>query len=180
MIGSKRKTISVVQELEKEGIPREAFEQDLRAHGPGDRRRDAGRDRHFGGGGDDRGAPRAGYRLAAAFEIDFRARPAEGPVEVIAGIILAAGASSRMGTPKALLDYRGETFVGRLIRVLGACCHPVIVVLGYHADAIRQQVPAAASIVDQSGSEPRPAELASNRLGRAASRSRRIRVYPGG
>ena len=27
MIGSKRKTISVVQELEKEGFPREAFEK---------------------------------------------------------------------------------------------------------------------------------------------------------
>jgi len=65
---------------------------------------------------------------------------------VIAGIILAAGASSRMGTPKALLDYRGETFVGRLIRVLGACSHPVIVVLGYHADVIRQQIPATANI----------------------------------
>ncbi len=65
---------------------------------------------------------------------------------MIAGIILAAGASSRMGTPKALLDYRGETFVGRLVRVLGACSQPVIVVLGYHADAIRQQVPGTANI----------------------------------
>ena len=56
---------------------------------------------------------------------------------MIAGIILAAGASSRMGTPKALLDYRGETFLGRLIRVLGAVCDPVIVVLGFHGDEIR-------------------------------------------
>jgi molybdenum cofactor cytidylyltransferase len=60
---------------------------------------------------------------------------------VIAGIILAAGASSRMGTPKALLDYRGETFVERLVRVLGENCKPVIVVLGYHAEAIQKQVP---------------------------------------
>jgi molybdenum cofactor cytidylyltransferase len=66
---------------------------------------------------------------------------------VIAGIILAAGASSRMGTPKALLDYRGETFVGRLVRVLGTSCKPVIVVLGYHSDALQKQVPATASIV---------------------------------
>jgi molybdenum cofactor cytidylyltransferase len=56
---------------------------------------------------------------------------------VIAGIILAAGASSRMGTPKALLDYRGETFLGRLIRVLGTVCDPVIVALGFDADEIR-------------------------------------------
>ncbi len=42
-----------------------------------------------------------------------------------------------MGTPKALLDYRGEIFLNRLIRVLGAACDPVIVALGYHADEIR-------------------------------------------
>jgi molybdenum cofactor cytidylyltransferase len=66
---------------------------------------------------------------------------------VIAGIILAAGASSRMGTPKALLDYRGETFVRRLVRVLGESCEPLIVVLGYHADGIRQQVPSGAKVV---------------------------------
>ena len=39
-----------------------------------------------------------------------------------------------MGQPKALLDYRGETFVGRLMRVFSQVCQPVIVVLGYHAD----------------------------------------------
>jgi molybdenum cofactor cytidylyltransferase len=75
--------------------------------------------------------------LAGAFEIDFRQRKTAGAIEVIAGIILAAGASSRMGTPKALLDYRGETFLNRLIRVLGTVCDPVIVALGYHADEIR-------------------------------------------
>ncbi len=56
-----------------------------------------------------------------------------------ASIILAAGASSRMGTPKALLDYRGETFLERLIRVLGAVTQPVIVVLGYHAAPILEK-----------------------------------------
>jgi molybdenum cofactor cytidylyltransferase len=75
--------------------------------------------------------------LAGAFEIDFRQRKTSGAVEVIAGIILAAGASSRMGTPKALLDYRGETFLDRLIGVLSSVCDPVIVTLGYHADQIR-------------------------------------------
>jgi len=85
---------------------------------------------------------------------------------VIAGIILAAGASSRMGTPKALLDYRGETFVGRLIRVLGACSQPVIVVLGYHADVIRPQVPAAAAIVINP--DPSRGQLSSLQTGLAA------------
>ena len=78
--------------------------------------------------------------MALVVEVDFRQRKIAGAVEVIAGIILAAGASSRMGTPKALLDYRGETFLDRLIRVLGAVCDPVIVVLGYHAEQIRAGV----------------------------------------
>jgi molybdenum cofactor cytidylyltransferase len=42
-----------------------------------------------------------------------------------------------MGTPKALLDYRGETFLNRLIRIVGEVCDPVIVTLGYEADTIR-------------------------------------------
>lgn len=66
---------------------------------------------------------------------------------MIAGIILAAGASSRMGSPKALLDYRGEMFVERLIRVLSRVCDPVIVALGYHAGAIRPAIAATATIV---------------------------------
>jgi len=59
---------------------------------------------------------------------------------VIAGIILAAGDSRRMGSPKALLDYRGETFAGRLIRVLSRECDPVFVVTGRHTEAIRARV----------------------------------------
>ena len=55
-----------------------------------------------------------------------------------AGLILAAGESRRMGSPKALLEYRGETFLDRLIGMFAIHCDPVIVVLGAHADAIRR------------------------------------------
>lgn len=61
---------------------------------------------------------------------------------MITGIILAAGQSSRMGSPKALLDLRGETFVGRLVRVLGLAADPIIVALGYHSGVIRPYLPA--------------------------------------
>jgi molybdenum cofactor cytidylyltransferase len=84
--------------------------------------------------------------VALALEVGIRSRQSAGAIEVIAGIILAAGASSRMGSPKALLEYRGETFVKRLVRVLSSVCDPVIVVLGYHADAIRPQIEATATI----------------------------------
>ena len=46
----------------------------------------------------------------------------------VSGIVLAAGASRRMGTSKALLDFHGETFVARLRRILGQYCREVIVV----------------------------------------------------
>jgi CTP:molybdopterin cytidylyltransferase MocA len=85
---------------------------------------------------------------------------------VIAGIILAAGASSRMGTPKALLDYRGETFMGRLVRVLGESCEPLIVVLGYHADVIRQRIPSGSKVTINP--DPSRGQLSSLQTGLAA------------
>jgi len=38
----------------------------------------------------------------------------------LAGIVLAAGRSARMGSPKALLDFRGEPFVLRILEALEA------------------------------------------------------------
>ncbi|HXF27317.1 MAG TPA: NTP transferase domain-containing protein, partial [Bryobacteraceae bacterium] len=51
----------------------------------------------------------------------------------ICGLILAAGASRRMGTSKALLTVGGETFLDRLIGLLSVVCEPVIVVTGHDA-----------------------------------------------
>lgn len=46
------------------------------------------------------------------------------------GIVAASGLSERMGTPKALLDASGRTFVDRIIRALGGGgCDPVVVVI---------------------------------------------------
>jgi molybdenum cofactor cytidylyltransferase len=42
-----------------------------------------------------------------------------------------------MGTAKALLAYRGETFLDRLIGLFEPLCSQVIVVLGHDADRIR-------------------------------------------
>ena len=55
----------------------------------------------------------------------------------IAGVILSGGASRRMGTPKALLQYQGETFLDRLIRLFSTVCDPVVVVLGHDASRIQ-------------------------------------------
>ena len=56
-----------------------------------------------------------------------------------AGLVLAAGESRRMGFPKALLEYRGETFLDRSVRLLEPYCSPVIVVLGAGAGEIRSR-----------------------------------------
>jgi CTP:molybdopterin cytidylyltransferase MocA len=60
---------------------------------------------------------------------------------MLAAAILAAGESRRMGKPKALLPYRGKTFVEHLMTVAK---HPrvgvVRVVLGAGAENIREQL----------------------------------------
>jgi len=52
-----------------------------------------------------------------------------------------------MGSPKALLNYGGETFLNRLIRVFSFHCDPVIVVLGATAEDIRSRLARPARIV---------------------------------
>jgi len=61
----------------------------------------------------------------------------------LAGVVLAAGRSERMGTPKALLDFRGQPFVVRVLEALEALdLKPRVVVLGIDAPRIRPVVAA--------------------------------------
>ena len=53
------------------------------------------------------------------------------------GIILAAGASSRMGTPKAMLLYEGRTFLERMLDAFAPACDSVSVVAAPNGDKIR-------------------------------------------
>lgn len=56
----------------------------------------------------------------------------------LAGIVLAAGPSARMGFPKALLDFRGAPFVVRVLEALEALdVKPRVVVLGPDAARVR-------------------------------------------
>ena len=62
-----------------------------------------------------------------------------------AAILLAAGASSRMGESKALLDWGGRPLVAAQVAALAAAgCDPVIVVLGSQAGAVRRALPRGA------------------------------------
>jgi molybdenum cofactor cytidylyltransferase len=42
-----------------------------------------------------------------------------------------------MGSPKALLEFQGETFLDRLIGLFARRCSPVIAVLGAHREIVR-------------------------------------------
>ena len=76
-----------------------------------------------------------------------RASAASAPARKPAGIILAAGTSSRMGRDKALLPFRGSTFLNHLIALLSSKTDPLIVVLGHNAGTIRKTLPAGTRIV---------------------------------
>lgn len=57
----------------------------------------------------------------------------------VAGVVLAAGGSERMGEPKQLLPWRGEAFVAAVCRTaLLAGLEPVIVVVGYAAGEVQE------------------------------------------
>jgi molybdenum cofactor cytidylyltransferase len=62
-------------------------------------------------------------------------------VASVSAILLAAGESSRMGRPKALLDWRGVPLVQYQLRALAeACVAETIVVLGHRASEIAPYV----------------------------------------
>ncbi len=59
-----------------------------------------------------------------------------GPVK-LGAVLLAAGASSRMGTVKQLLPFGGTPMVARAVdAALASGARPVVVVLGAHAQAV--------------------------------------------
>jgi len=56
---------------------------------------------------------------------------------VIPAIVLAAGKSTRMGRPKAMLPLdSGDTFLTRIVRTFASAVEDVVVVVGHDADAI--------------------------------------------
>ncbi|HVF27977.1 MAG TPA: nucleotidyltransferase family protein [Pyrinomonadaceae bacterium] len=56
-------------------------------------------------------------------------------------LLLAAGGSRRLGEPKQLLIYEGETLLRRAARTaLSSLCHPAIVVLGAQAEKTRAEI----------------------------------------
>ena len=91
---------------------------------------------------------------------------------MLAAIILAAGESRRMGEPKALLPYRGRSFVEYVIHVTR---HPRVgltrIVLGARAEEIRARLKADATQIVVNADWPK---------GQLSSLQAAIRSFPTG
>jgi molybdenum cofactor cytidylyltransferase len=63
------------------------------------------------------------------------------PESGCATIVLAAGASTRLGQPKQLLRADGESLLHRTVRIAtDAGCSPIFVVLGFEAASMQQEL----------------------------------------
>jgi molybdenum cofactor cytidylyltransferase len=85
----------------------------------------------------------------------------------VGAVILAAGGSSRLGRPKQLLTFRGETLVYRAVRAAAeAGCEPILVIVGDTGDEIRGTLairdPRIASSSGQERVAVRPAVVVGN------------------
>jgi molybdenum cofactor cytidylyltransferase len=59
----------------------------------------------------------------------------------IAAVILAAGASTRMGTPKQLLQFQGRSLLRSVTETaIAAQCSPIVIVLGARIELIQHEV----------------------------------------
>ena len=56
-------------------------------------------------------------------------------------LILAAGQSKRLGTPKQLIEFEGELLINRLIRIVKSIgTYPITLVLGAHFELIQSKI----------------------------------------
>ncbi len=67
----------------------------------------------------------------------------------VAGVLLAAGESSRISQPKQLLHWKGKTLIEHAARTaIDAGLHPVVVVIGSRADDVRAAIQSPVTIVE--------------------------------
>ena len=87
-----------------------------------------------------------------------------------------------MGSPKALLEFRGRDFFGSADRNFRRLCAPVVVVLGGEAERIRAglQHPERVVFAENQRLPSRPALLHAVRLAHDPADSRRRAVHAGG
>jgi len=66
---------------------------------------------------------------------------------MLAAVVLSGGKSERMGSPKALLQYRGQTFLERILAAIdSSAIDRVVVVAGHHYEMIVSASPGVAVV----------------------------------
>jgi len=91
------------------------------------------------------------------------------------GLILAAGASRRMGSPKPLLPFEGQTFLDTLIEKFARHCRDVTVVLGHQAAGIRSALARADQVTFVANANYQEGQISSLQAGlRAMPHATRI------
>ena len=65
---------------------------------------------------------------------------------MICGLILAAGASTRLGQPKQLVEFQGQCLLNRCIDQLQKACDRVYVVTGFEQQKMEAAVQGALTI----------------------------------
>lgn len=83
----------------------------------------------------------------------------------LSAILLAAGASSRMGRPKALLEFEGESFLDRQIRLYASLGAKVVCVLGHDPVPVARGLRRAADAVLVLNPAPEAGQLSSLQCG---------------
>jgi CTP:molybdopterin cytidylyltransferase MocA len=91
-----------------------------------------------------------------------------------AGVLLAAGASRRMGRSKPLVKSRGRSFLASGLRNLWSACDTVVVVLGSKAPAVQAAVEEEIARLTGRGTFQR--QLAGKRAGGSRGLEARFRV----
>jgi molybdenum cofactor cytidylyltransferase len=75
------------------------------------------------------------------------------PADGVAGLVLAAGGSSRLGRPKQTLPYRESTLLGHVLDCARACgFDQLVVALGGGSDEVRKQVDLSGATIVQNES----------------------------
>lgn len=57
----------------------------------------------------------------------------------ITGLIVSAGKSGRMGNFKPLMDYKGETFLQKIVLNLNTVCEKIIIVTGFKSEILQKE-----------------------------------------
>ena len=84
------------------------------------------------------------------------------PRASLVAIVLAAGASRRMGEPKAVLELDGRPLIGHVLDGLGTgWCETVVVVGGVHEATVRAALPSDGSVSVLRNDAPERGQLSS-------------------